>query len=122
MKVKSTTVFEMLSRMRKYYQKRNTFLNSAAEDPIRFELYNFDQMKTHARIVARSHKIIKGKQRDKLLNRLGDNQKTLVEVRNLLVESIQSGQAITPAAEWLLDNFYLIEEQMAYQHSLLLMT
>ncbi len=112
MKVKGTTVIEMLSRMRKYFQKRNTFLNSSETDPIRSELYNFEQMKVHAGILARSHKILKGKRDDKLLKRLDDNEKTLLEVRNLLVESIQSGQTITPAAEWLLDNFYLIEEQI----------
>lgn len=112
MKVKSTTVIEMLSRMRKYFQKRHAFLNSTLSDPIRSELYNFDQMRNHAGIVARSHKTLKGKRRDKLLERLDDNEKTLVEVRNLLVESIHLGQVITPAAEWLLDNFYLIEEQI----------
>ncbi|MGV8877727.1 MAG: GH36-type glycosyl hydrolase domain-containing protein [Sphingobacteriaceae bacterium] len=69
-------------------------------------------MKIHANTVARSHKILKGKRDDRLLKRLDGNEKALVEVRNLLVESIQSGQAITPAAEWLLDNFYLIEEQI----------
>ncbi|MDP3469471.1 MAG: glucoamylase family protein [Daejeonella sp.] len=112
MKVKSTSVFEMLSRMREYFQTGNFSLNSTPTDPIRSELYNFDQMKAHATIVARSHKILKGKRTDKLLKRLDDNEETLVEVRNLLVEGIQSGQAITPAAEWLLDNFYLIEEQI----------
>lgn len=112
MKIKSTPVFEMLSRMREYFQKGNSFLNSTAAEPIRSELYNSDQMKIHAGIVARSHKILIGKRDDKLLKRLDDNENTLVEVRNLLVESIQSGKSITPAAEWLLDNFYLIEEQI----------
>src|SRR5690606_7633373 len=86
--------------------------NSPEAEPFRSELYNSDQMEVHAKIVARSHKILKGKATDKLLKRLGDNEKTLLEVRNLLVESIRSGQAITPGAEWLLDNFYLIEEQV----------
>ena len=112
MKVKSTTVFEMLSRMRDYFQRRNSVQYAAAADPIRSELYNFYQMENHARIVARSHKLRKGKPRDRLLRRLDDNEKTLVEVRNLLVESIHSNQGITPAGEWLLDNFYLIEEQI----------
>ncbi len=112
MKVKNTTVYEVLSRMREYFQKRNTVSNSTAAAPIRSELYNFYQMEIHAGIVARSHQILKGKPKDKLLKRLDDNEKTLVEVRNLLVESIQSRQAIKPAGEWLLDNFYLIEEQI----------
>src|SRR4030095_5414932 len=44
--------------------------------------------------------------------RLEDNKKTLLEVRNLLVESLRSGKTVTPGAEWLLDNFYLVEEQV----------
>lgn len=112
MKVKSSTVYDMLSRMREYFQKRNPISNSAATAPIRSELYNFEQMEKHAVIVARSHKLLKDKPKDKLLKRLDDNQDTLVEVRNLLVESIKSLQGITPAGEWLLDNFYLIEEQI----------
>jgi len=112
MKVKSTTVSEMLSRMREYFLKRDTFLNATQADPIRSELFNFNQMKDHAGIEARYHKLLKGKRNDKLLKRLDDNEKTLLEVRNLLVESIQSGHSLTPEAEWLLDNFYLIEEQI----------
>ena len=112
MMIKSNTVFEMLSSMREYFQKGNSLSNPNVSDPIRSELYNFNQMKAHAEIVARSHEILKGKREDKLLKRLDDNEKKLVDVRNLLVESIQSGLPITPAAEWLLDNFYLIEEQI----------
>lgn len=112
MNIKSTQVYDVLSRMRDYFQKSNTFANSTASEPIRSELYNSEQMKNHAAIVARSHNIRTGKRDNELLKRLDDNEKTLVEVRNLLVESIQSGESITPAAEWLLDNFYLIEEQI----------
>jgi hypothetical protein len=46
------------------------------------------------------------------LKRLEDNERTLLEVRNLLVESLRADKAITPASEWLLDNFYLVEEQV----------
>jgi hypothetical protein len=43
---------------------------------------------------------------------LEENEQKLLEVRNLLVESLRSGKTITPGAEWLLDNFYLVEEQI----------
>ena len=75
MKVKTTTVIEMLSRMRRYFQKRNSVLNATAEDPIRSELYNFEQMRIRARIVAGSHKILQGKRKDKLLKRLDEGNK-----------------------------------------------
>ena len=36
----------------------------------------------------------------------------LHEVRDLLTEAVKENRRITPAGEWLLDNFYLIEEQI----------
>ena len=36
----------------------------------------------------------------------------LIGVRNLLTEAVKANRRITPAGEWLLDNFYLIEEQI----------
>ena len=33
-------------------------------------------------------------------------------MRNLLIETIKGNDQITPAGEWLLDNFYLLEEQI----------
>lgn len=47
-----------------------------------------------------------------LLERLSDNEKILNAVRKLLVEAIQGGKQISPASEWLIDNFYLVEEQI----------
>jgi len=82
------------------------------EEPFRSELYASDQMDRHGKVLAKSHKLQKGKSADQLLKRLEDNEKVLREVRNLLVESIKNDKTITPASEWLLDNFYLIEEQV----------
>src|SRR5690606_4182556 len=86
--------------------------DSNKEEPFRSDLFNSDQMELHAKVVAESHKIQKGRTADKLLKRLDENGKILLDVRNLLVETIRDDQPITPAAEWLLDNFYLIEEQI----------
>ena len=69
-------------------------------------------MDRHGKVLAKSHKLQKGHSFDKLLKRLEDNERTLLEVRNLLVESLRADKTITPASEWLLDNFYLVEEQV----------
>src|SRR5688572_20595562 len=69
-------------------------------------------MGRHGKVLAKSHKLQKGYSFDKLLKRLEDNERTLLEVRNLLVESLRADNTITPASEWLLDNFYLVEEQV----------
>ncbi|MEJ7829595.1 MAG: cyclic beta 1-2 glucan synthetase, partial [Segetibacter sp.] len=111
MKVTASTVLDILSRL------RDSFLGDEAirkydEEPFRSELFSSGQIERYGKVVAASHKLQKGNSSDKLLKRLEDNEKTLLEVRNLLVESIRSGKTITPGAEWLLDNFYLVEEQV----------
>jgi cyclic beta-1,2-glucan synthetase len=110
MKVNTSTVSDILSHL------RLNFLSDTDarkyEEPFRSELYSSDQMDRHGKAVASSHKVQKHHLADKLLKRLDSNEETLLEVRNLLVESLRSGKAITPASEWLLDNFYLIEEQI----------
>ena len=43
---------------------------------------------------------------------LTENEGVLVEVCNLLAAAIKTERRIASAEEWLLDNFYLIEEQI----------
>ncbi len=69
-------------------------------------------MNRYGEVVARSHKLLKAKTRDLLLKRLDVNEEKLIGVRGALIKNIRSGKTITPAAEWLLDNYYLIEEQI----------
>src|SRR5204862_5047409 len=40
------------------------------------------------------------------------NEKILLEVHENLTQAVKANTRIVPAAEWLLDNFYLIEEQI----------
>ncbi len=112
MKVTTSSVFDILSRLRIYFQRGNALRQYASEMPFRSELFNSDQLDRHGKLIASSHKLLNRPLSDQLIKRLDSNETTLVEVRNLLVESIRSGKNITPGAEWLLDNFYLIEEQV----------
>jgi hypothetical protein len=82
------------------------------EPPLRSELFSADQMDQHGKTLAGSHKLDLGRAPDRLLARLTDNEHVLVEVCNLLTAAVTANQRITPAEEWLLDNFYLIEEQI----------
>src|SRR6476660_9029346 len=111
MKVKTSTISDILSLLRINFLSDNTD-RKFAEEPFRSELYSSDQLDRHGKVLAKSHKLQKGKSADQLLKRLEDNEKILLKVRNLLVESIRDDKTITPASEWLLDNFYLIEEQV----------
>ncbi len=112
MKVTASTVFDILSRLRDYFQGATALRDYGREEPFRSELYGSDQMNAHGRIIAEGHRLQTTKPVDHLLKRLDDNEHTLLEVRNLLVENVRSGKTISPGGEWLLDNFYLIEEQV----------
>ncbi|HEU5168019.1 MAG TPA: hypothetical protein VFU29_20885, partial [Chitinophagaceae bacterium] len=111
MKVTTSTVSDILSHLRLNFLSDHS-LRKYGEEPFRSELFSSDQMDRHGKVLAKSHKIRKGFSVDKLLKRLEDNERTLLEVRNLLVESLRTDKTITPASEWLLDNFYLVEEQV----------
>jgi cyclic beta-1,2-glucan synthetase len=82
------------------------------EPPLRAELFSRDQMKRHGKALADSHKLSLGHASTRLLTRLAENEGVLIEARNLLTEAVKANRRIVPAGEWLLDNFYLIEEQI----------
>jgi len=84
----------------------------AEEAPLRAELFSADQMAQHGRALAASHQLDEGPAPDLLLARLADNETILVEVCKLMTVGAADNRRITPAGEWLLDNFYLIEEQI----------
>ncbi len=84
--------------------------NYTKEEPLRSELLSSDQMDQFAINLAKKHILSKTPSKGQLLHRLADNEKVLNAVRKLLVEAIKDNNTITPAGEWLVDNFYLIEE------------
>ncbi|HRS97794.1 MAG TPA: hypothetical protein P5040_06380, partial [Smithella sp.] len=84
----------------------------AEEEQLRSELFSTRQLWHHGKIVAKAHKISGGRGSNQLLRRLADNEKVLFEIRNKLTQAVSDNRRVTPAEEWFLDNFYLIEEQI----------
>ncbi|MEP7151996.1 MAG: glucoamylase family protein, partial [Nitrospira sp.] len=91
---------------------------SGEEPPLRSELFSAEQMEQHGKTLAGLHRVSSEHEPDPLLSRLAENEAVLLDVRNLVAEAVKGSRRITPAGEWLLDNFYLIEEQirMAKRH------
>ena len=109
----SSSILENLSHLRASLRGNSQTQKCAdKEPPLRSELFSSDQMEQHGKTLAGLHKLGLGRARDRLLTRLAENEDVLLEVRNLLTEAIKATRRITPAGEWLLDNFYLIEEQI----------
>ncbi|HAH61006.1 MAG TPA: cyclic beta 1-2 glucan synthetase, partial [Treponema sp.] len=85
-----------------------------SDEPLRSELFSVEQMQQYGRILAESHRVSQSHfHNDKLLARLVDNESVLNEVRGLFTEAAAEKRRIFPAADWLLDNFYLIEEHIS---------
>jgi len=89
-----------------------TATQTTEEAPLRAALYSADQMAQHGKALAAAHRLATGPVADRLLGRLADNENTLVEVCRRQTSVATEKRRITPAGEWLLDNFYLIEEQI----------
>ncbi len=83
------------------------------EEPLSAELYSAEQMAQHGITLASQHELSTTSHApDRLLPRLSVNEKVLVEVHALLAGGLGSQRRVTPAGEWLLDNFYFIEEEI----------
>ena len=79
---------------------------------MRSELFSASQMEQHGKTLAAAHILSADHSPEQLLSRLGENEGVLHEVRDLLTEAVKGSRRITPAGEWLLDNFYLMQEQI----------
>ena len=86
----------------------------SSEPPLRAQLLSTEQMERHGKALARAHQVSTTQgPAAHLLERLSDNQRILAEACDLLTEAAQANRRLTPAGEWLLDNIYLIEEQIS---------
>src|SRR6266566_8529350 len=87
--------------------------NAAGELPIREELYSVDRLEQYAVALATEHKLAgKPRRANLLLPRLEENGRELIAAYKALAESIREAHVISPAAEWLVDNFHIVEEQV----------
>ena len=91
---------------------RNTLSNNQDSELLRSELFSIEQLKRHAVSLAGQYKIDPDPGPDKLLPRLADNERVLLAAYDVVVATATPGQRIVPAEAWLLDNFYLIEQQI----------
>jgi hypothetical protein len=94
---------------------RNNLDGRAPEDelPLRSELFSAAQMAAHGKHLAARHQLSKRGGPDRLLARLTENDEIIAGTCHELTAAIKAGRQITPASEWLLDNFYLIESRSA---------
>jgi len=81
------------------------------EQPLRGELLSLDLLKQFARGLAQDRRVGKQFGPNRLLHRLTANERILRESNEQTLRS-EKTRRLTPAAEWLVDNFHLIEQQI----------
>lgn len=92
---------------------QNVFNGSEIETPIRRELYSVERLEQFAATLAAEHGAVHQPKRfQKLRSRLEDNSKVLIAAYDSLTTAIRDERAVSPAAEWLVDNFHIVEEQL----------
>jgi cellobiose phosphorylase len=92
---------------------RNALRKDQNTELLRSELFSISQLKRHAATLAGQHAIDPHPGPDRLLPRLADNARLLLAAYNVVTVATTPGQRIVPAESWLLDNFYLIEQQIS---------
>src|ERR1700678_680434 len=86
---------------------------SEPEETIRAELCSVERLEQHAESLAAAQTITSERVQGRpLLPRVLENGRVLLEYYRATANAIRKEEAITPAAEWLVDNFYIVEEQL----------
>ena len=82
-------------------------------DPIRAELFSVERLKEHARSLAAAQPVTpKTAKGNPLGGQLIDNEAVLLHAYRTIATAMSEERTITPAAEWLIDNYHVVERQI----------
>ena len=80
---------------------------------IRAELFGTERLEHHAISLAKAQPVTDRTLRVFPLHaRVQDNAAELLSAYRCCTKALQSGQTVSPATEWLLDNYHLVERQL----------
>ncbi len=83
------------------------------EEPILAELFSVERLEEHAQSLAAAQAVTGEPGRGRAIRpRVAENGRVLLESYRALARAIKEERSITPAAEWLVDNFHIVDEQL----------
>ncbi|MBA2373718.1 MAG: hypothetical protein H0V74_05895, partial [Chloroflexi bacterium] len=83
------------------------------EEPILAELFSVERLEQHAQTLAAAQTVTDAPRRGRAVGRrMAENGRVLLESYRVLTRATKDERSITPAAEWLVDNFYIVDEQL----------
>jgi cyclic beta-1,2-glucan synthetase len=111
----SAAVVHRLKPLSPYARKLLLSRHGAIQAPIRAELFGAKRFEQHGRSLAKVQAIRPDDSTDPgqlFFPRVQENIHALRQAYDYIAFTSRSGHYVTPAAEWLLDNFHLIEAQL----------
>jgi cyclic beta-1,2-glucan synthetase len=83
------------------------------EEPILAELFSVERLEQHAESLAVAQTVTDTPRRGRAIRpRVTENGRVLLQSYRVLARAIKEERSITPAAEWLVDNFPIVDEQL----------
>ena len=83
------------------------------DEPISAEIFSVERLEHHAESLAKAQEVSPVQTAGvSLRGRLRSNSAGLRAAFQALIAGIRKGQAVTPAAEWLVDNYYVVDEHI----------
>jgi cyclic beta-1,2-glucan synthetase len=87
------------------------------EEPIRAELFSGERLEQHGESLAVAQRVTTTPRQGRpLLPRVLDNGRVLLASYRSTAQAIREERAITPASEWLVDNYHIVDEQLREIH------
>src|ERR1700693_1939160 len=104
---------QLISLLRRALGCRSTASPWNSDEILRAELFSVERLEQHAASLAAAPQVATRHAAHRTLGvRLRDNETVLLAAYRAIAAATGEGRAISPAAEWLLDNYHLVEEQI----------
>ncbi len=93
--------------------RRRSAVPRELEEPIRADLFGVERLEQHAASLAEAQAVDATIPADhRVAARLRENADVLTDTYRTLAAVVREDRTVTPAAEWLIDNFYVAQEQI----------
>ncbi|MBW4024022.1 MAG: glycosyl transferase [Proteobacteria bacterium] len=93
--------------------RKRSATGESHQDPIRAELFGIERLEQHAESLAAAQNVATKPSSDhRLERRLENNERTLLHCYETMVAAVEDSRSIIPAADWLIDNFHVVQEQV----------
>jgi cyclic beta-1,2-glucan synthetase len=103
----------LTSFIRRIFRQARVVSPWDSREAVREELFSLERLEEHARSLAEAQPVTANPAKGyALADRLADNEEVLLKAHRTIAKAIEAKHTITPAAEWLIDNFHIVEKQI----------